>query len=50
LYLKLDEPAKAREALQRFVELDPTNPLAEKAGNLLSRLRETAEAPSVEEP
>ena len=38
LYLKLDEPAQARQVLQRFLELDPTNPLADKARSLLSRL------------
>lgn len=46
LYLKLDEPAKAREALQKFVELDPTHPLVGRARNLLSRVGD----PPVAEP
>ena len=48
LYIKLNEPGQARQALDRFIRLDPTNPLAEKAKILLAHLDEGAEAVSDE--
>jgi len=49
LYIKLDEPAQARQALDRFIRLDPANPLAGKAKKLLAQLGEGAEAASAGE-
>ena len=38
LYLKLDEPAKARAFFERFLALEPDSPQAEQVRRLLSRL------------
>ena len=43
LYLKLDEPVKARLALEKFIALDPQNPLADRAKALLSKLQDSAD-------
>ena len=40
LYMKLNEPAKARALFERFLELEPEGPKAETARHILSRLRE----------